>query len=462
MSTNYNLIVIGAGPGGYVGAIRAAQLGMKVLLVEKAATMGGTCLNVGCIPSKALLSSSALFRQIQKEAADHGIVCAPPSIDVKAMISRKNRVVGSLTRGVASLLKGNKVDVIRGSAEVSTPGIVRVGSEEYRSDSILIATGSRPAELPFLPFDHTSVVDSTDALEFSEIPERLLIVGAGVIGLELGSVWSRLGACVQIIESMPEILTGWDRDIAKTVQKSLEKQGIEFHCGVKILEGNSGNSEVNLKAQAADGNFSEFRGNKVLVAAGRKPVWEGIDTIALGIETENGRITVSDRYETGAAGIFAVGDCIAGPMLAHKASEEAAACVEMLAGKYGKVNYSLIPGALYTHPEAAMVGKTEEQCRKEGIEYKKGIFRFSGNGRAIAAGNNEGMVKILTRKKDDTVLGVHIAGEHASELIHEAAVLMEFGGSAEDLARTIHAHPSLAEAVKEAAMAAWERPIHSL
>ncbi len=462
MNTGYDLIVIGAGPGGYVGAIRAAQLGMKVLLIEKEKTMGGTCLNAGCIPSKALLTSSALFQQIQQEASDHGIVCAPPSIDIPAMISRKNRVVSSLTRGIASLLKGNKVDIIQGSAKVNTPGIVRVGSEEYHSDSILIATGSRPAELPFLPFDHTSVVDSTDALTFSEVPERLLIVGAGVIGLELGSVWSRLGACVQIIESMTEILTGWDRDIAKTVQKSLEKQGIEFHCRVRILEGQTNDSGVLLKAEAADGKFRDFQGDKVLVAAGRKAAWDGIDTKSLGIETENGHITVSERYETSAAGIYAVGDCIAGPMLAHKASEEAAACVEMLAGKYGKVNYSLIPGALYTKPEAAMVGKTEEQCRAEGIEYTKGVFRFSANGRAIVSGSAEGMVKVLTRKKDDTVLGVHIAGEHASELIHEAAVLMEFGGSAEDLALTIHAHPSLSEAVKEAAMAAWERPIHAL
>ena len=461
----FDVIVIGAGPAGYVAAIRAAQLDLKVLLVERRKTLGGTCLNIGCIPSKALLASSELFARIRDEAGEHGISVDPPSFDLAMMMKRKQKVVTKLTGGVASLMKGNKVAVVEGEARIPEPGRVVVGEDEYTTDAIVLATGSEPAELPMLPFDHERIVDSADALSFSEVPEKLIVVGAGIIGLELGSVWARLGSEVQVVELLPDLLPDWDSQVAKLMKRELARQGLKFNLGTKVTglaKPSKKGSPLTLEAEDADGNGVAFKGDTILVAAGRRPDPGGIDLDALGIRHEKGRISVDERYATSVDGIYAIGDLIPGPMLAHKAEEEGVAVAEILAGRPGSVNYATVPGVLYTAPEAAAVGATEEALKKTGREYRKGVFQFAVNGKALGSGATIGFVKVLSDGKSDRLLGVHIVGDHASDLIHEAVTVMEFGGSAEDLGRSFYAHPTLSEAVKEAAMAAWDKGIHGL
>jgi dihydrolipoyl dehydrogenase len=458
----YDLAVIGAGPGGYVAAIKAAQLGLKVLLAERRETLGGTCLNIGCIPSKALLASSELFARIGGEAAEHGIRVPEATIDLAAMMRRKEKVVAKLTAGVSGLMKGNKVKVVHGEASVMRPGEVAAGGESFRAASILLATGSVPVELPALPFDHERIVDSSDALSFSSIPERLLVVGAGIIGLELGSVWARLGSEVEVVELLDDMLPGWDAQAVRAVRAQLTRQGLKFHFGTRVSGFRVEKDKTVLEAQDPAGKSLEFRGDKVLVAAGRRPDFGGIDLEDLGVKTEKGRIVVDSGFRTSVPGIYALGDLTAGPMLAHKAEEEGAALGELLAGRAGHVNYSCIPGVLYTQPEAAMVGKTEEELKASGTAYRKGIFQFAANGKALASGLTAGFVKVLSDKQSDRVLGVHIVGDHASDLIHEAVTVMEFRGSAEDLGRSVFAHPTLSEAVKEAALAAYDKAIHGL
>ena len=458
----YDLAVIGAGPGGYVAAIRGAQLGLKVLLVEKRATLGGTCLNIGCIPSKALLSSSELYSRISTEAAEHGIAVAGASVDLAAMMKRKEKVVARLTGGVAALMKGNKVEVVQGEARVARPEEVQVGGETYAADSIVLALGSLPTEIPVLPFDHKAIVDSSDALSFSQVPKKLLIVGAGIIGLELGSVWARLGAEVEFVELLEDILPGWDGHLVRTMRKELTRQGLKFNFASKVTGFTTKKESVVLQAVDSEGNERQFHGDTVLVAAGRRANLAGIDLAALSIATEKGRITVNHRFETSVSGVYAIGDCIRGPMLAHKAEEEGAALAELLAGRAGHVNYALIPGVLYTQPEAATVGKSEEELKSASRPYRKGVFQFAANGKALGSGMSAGFVKVLSDKENDRLLGVHIVGDHASDLIHEAITVMEFAGSAEDLGRSVFAHPTLSEAVKEAALAAWDKGIHGL
>ncbi len=458
----YDLGVIGAGPGGYVAAIKAAQLGLKVVLFEKRERLGGTCLNIGCIPSKALLSSSHLYAQIVNESASHGIRLGKAELDIPAMMKRKEQVVEKLTGGIASLMKGNKVTVVRAEASVPAPGRISAGGDEYRVKNILLATGSVPVELPFMPFDHSSIVDSTDALAFEAVPKRLLVVGAGIIGLELGSVWARLGSEVEVVELLDDLLPDWDRQAAKLMRRELTTQGLKFSFKTKVTGVRNEKNELILEAEDSSGKAREFRGEKILVAVGRKPAYGGIDLESLGVRTEKGRIVTDADFKTSASGIYAIGDLISGPMLAHKAEEEGVALAEKLAGKAGHVNYAALPGVLYTHPEAAMVGRTEEELKAEQRPYRKGVFQFGVNGRALAGGESAGFAKVLSDAETDRILGVHIVGDHASDLIHEAITVMEFSGSAEDLGRSFFAHPTLSEAVKEAALAAYDRGIHSL
>ncbi|TVR01334.1 MAG: dihydrolipoyl dehydrogenase [Spirochaetaceae bacterium] len=463
---NCDVTVIGAGPGGYVAAIRAAQLGKKVILVEKWPTLGGTCLNVGCIPSKALLDSSELYARIGHEAQDHGIAVKGVTIDVPAMNGRKDQVVKKLTGGVAMLMKANKVTVLRGIGRVNGSGSVTVTSDSGKSEtiatqSIVLATGSVPQDLPFLPFDGKTVVSSTEAIAFDSVPKKLLVVGAGAIGLELGSVWARLGSEVHVVEILPEILAGWDAQVAKTMRKELGKQGITFHLETKVTGVKVTKTGATLSATDKSGNEVSFSGNKVLVAVGRKPFTEGLNLEELDITREKGRIVVDEHYRTNVDGIYAIGDIIHGPMLAHKAEDEGVAVAEVIAGKPGHVNYDAIPNVVYTWPEAAAVGRTEEQLKSDGVSYRSGSFPFAANGRAIAMQSTAGFVKMLADEKTDRLLGVHIVGPWASDLIGEAVSVMEFGGSAEDIARTVHAHPTLSEAMKEAALGVDGRMLNS-
>ena len=461
-----DVTVIGAGPGGYVAAIRAAQLGMKVILVEKWPTLGGTCLNVGCIPSKALLDSSELYARIRHEAKDHGIAVKGVEIDVPAMNGRKDQVVKKLTGGVSMLMKANKITVLRGIGRINGTGSVTVTSDSGKSEtiatkSIVLATGSVPQDLPFLPFDGSTVVSSTEAIAFETVPKKLLIVGAGAIGLELGSVWARLGAEVHVVEILPEILAGWDAQVAKTMRKELGKQGITFHLETRVTGVKVTKSGATLSATDKSGSEVSFSGNKVLVAVGRKPYTEGLNLDELDITREKGRIVVDEHYRTNLDGVYAIGDIIHGPMLAHKAEDEGVAVAEIIAGKPGHVNYQTIPNVVYTWPEAAAVGRTEEQLRSDGVSYRSGLFPFAANGRAIAMQSTAGFVKMLADEKSDRLLGVHIVGPWASDLIGEAVAVMEFGGSAEDIARTVHAHPTLSEAMKEAALGVDGRMLNS-
>ncbi|WP_284177486.1 dihydrolipoyl dehydrogenase [Rhabdaerophilum sp. SD176] len=461
----YDLIVIGTGPGGYVCAIRAAQLGLKVAVVEKRKTHGGTCLNVGCIPSKALLHASEMFDEAGHGFAALGIDVPAPKLNLPAMMKHKQDTVDANVTGVGFLLKKNKVEAFHGLGTILAPGKVQVtaadGTQQVLdTKSIVIATGSEVAQLPGVTIDEKQIVSSTGALELEKVPGKLVVIGAGVIGLELGSVWRRLGAKVEVIEYLDRILPGMDAEVAKQFQRMLEKQGITFHLGKKVT-GASTEAGVSLTVEPAAGGAAEtVQADIVLVAIGRRPNTEGLGLEAAGVALERGRVIINDHFATNVPGIYAIGDVVRGPMLAHKAEDEGVAVAEILAGKAGHVNYDVIPGVVYTWPEVATVGKTEEELKAAGIAYNVGKFPFTANGRARANRATDGFVKVLADKATDRVLGVHIIAAGAGEMIHEAAVLMEFGGSSEDLARTCHAHPTMSEAVKEAAMAVEKRQIH--
>jgi dihydrolipoamide dehydrogenase len=463
---SFDLIVVGAGPAGYVGAIRAAQLGFKVACIEKEKALGGTCLRVGCIPSKALLDSSEHYMMAKSKLSKHGVMVGDLKLDLDTMIKRKDGVVRQLTTGVAGLFKKHKIEHVLGHGKLAgregENNIVDVGGRKLSAPRVLIATGSEANALPFLPFDEQRVVSSTGALSLPEVPKHLVVIGGGVIGLELGSVWLRLGAKVTVVEYMDRILPGMDRQAATDLHKSLMKQGMEFKLAAKCLGAKKDGNWMVVEAEELNGGAKfKLECDYILVATGRKPY-----TTDLGLETvgvtkdERGRIQINEHYETNAPGVFAVGDCIPGVMLAHKAEEEAIAAVELMAGQAGHVNYDVIPNVVYTHPELASVGATEDELKNQNIEYKSGTFPFIANGRAKAMDEVEGFVKVLADAKSDRILGVHILGPRASDLIAEAAGIMEFGGSAEDLARTCHAHPTLPEAVKEAALAVDKRQIH--
>ncbi len=463
---SHDLIVIGTGPGGYVCAIRAAQLGMKVAVVEKRVTHGGTCLNVGCIPSKALLHASELY-----EEAGHGFAAmgidVKPKLDLKKMLAFKDEGVKGNVDGVAFLLKKNKIEHFHGSGRVLGTGKVEVTfmngeKKTLEAKSIVIATGSAVANLPGITIDEKRVVSSTGALELPVVPKRMIVVGAGVIGLELGSVWRRLGSEVTVVEYLDRILPGMDLDVAKQFQRILQKQGVTFKLGSKVSGINTDASGCTVLVEPAAGGAAETHfADVVLVAIGRVPYTDGLGLAEAGIALDNRkRIAVDDHFQTNVPGVYAIGDVIAGPMLAHKAEDEGVAVAEIIAGQAGHVNYGVIPGVVYTYPEVATVGKTEEELKAEGTAYNVGKFPFLANGRAKVNRTTDGFVKVLADAVTDRVLGVHIIGPHAGEMIAEAAVLMEFGGSAEDLARTCHAHPTLTEAVKEAAMAVDKRAVH--
>ena len=458
----YDITIIGTGPGGYVCAIRAAQLGMKVAVVEKRATHGGTCLNVGCIPSKALLHASELYAESQHSFAKMGII-AETKIDFPKMMVFKQEAIDGNTKGIDFLLKKNKVDVIRGTGKILGAGKVQVGDQVIDTKNIIIATGSDVAKLKGVEIDEQRIVSSTGALELKEVPKSLAIIGAGVIGLELGSVYARLGSKVTVIEYLDRILPGMDEDAAKAFQRLLMKQGFEFKLGQKVTAAKATAKDVSFTVEPAAGGAAEtMKADVLLVAIGRNAYTEGLGCEEAGIKRDaRGRIEVGDHYNTSLAKVYAIGDVIKGPMLAHKAEDEGVALAELLAGQAGHVNYDVIPGVVYTSPELASVGKTEEELKASNINYKVGKFLFLANGRAKANQTTDGFVKILADAKTDKVLGCHIIGPQAGELIHEVAVLMECGGSAEDLARTCHAHPTLSEAVKEAAMAVSGRAIHS-
>ena len=459
---SYDLIVIGTGPGGYVCAIRAAQLGLKVAVIEKRATHGGTCLNVGCIPSKALLHATELLAQSKHSFAKMGLT-ADTKVDFTQMMKFKQEAIDGNTKGIDFLFKKNKVDVIRGQATIIGSGKVKVGETVHEAKNIVIATGSESAALKGVTIDEKQIVTSTGALELEKIPATMTVIGAGVIGLELGSVYARLGTKVTVIEYLDRIVPGMDNEVAKNFQRLLERQGMSFKLAAKVMGAKTSAAGVVLSVEpAAGGTAEEIKSDVVLVAVGRVANTEGLGCDAAGIKRDNrGRIEVDPHYATSVKGIYAIGDVIKGPMLAHKAEDEGIAVAELLAGQAGHVNYEVIPGVVYTSPEVSSVGKTEEELKQAGVNYKVGKFLFLANGRAKANQTTDGFVKILADAKTDRVLGCHIIGAQAGELIHEVAVLMEFGGSAEDLARTCHAHPTLSEAVKEAAMAVAGRAIHA-
>jgi dihydrolipoamide dehydrogenase len=462
----YDLIVIGAGPGGYVCAIRASQLGLKVAIVEKRATFGGTCLNVGCIPSKAMLHASERYEEAGHHFSAMGID-VKPKLDLAKMLAFKDEAVKGNTDGVAFLMRKNKIDHFHGTGRIKAPGQVAVTfingeKQDIDAKSVVIATGSSVAKLPGIDIDEHAVVSSTGALSLPKVPQRLLVVGAGVIGLELGSVWRRLGSEVTVVEFLDRVLPGTDAEVARQLQRLLTKQGIAFKLASKVTAIKKNGAAQSVTIEPTNGGEKEtLEADIVLVAIGRVPNTEGLGLAEAGVGLDNrGRVIVDDHYETNVPGIFAIGDVIKGPMLAHKAEDEGIAVAELLAGQAGHVNYDVIPNVIYTAPEVATVGKSEEELKAAGIAYKVGKFPFTANGRAKANQTTDGFVKIIADAETDRVLGVHIIGANASEMIAEPAVLMEFGGSAEDLARTCHAHPTLTEAVKEAAMAVDKRAIH--
>jgi dihydrolipoamide dehydrogenase len=454
MAESYDLVIIGAGPGGYVGAIRAAQLGLRVGVVEKRAKLGGTCLNVGCIPSKALLHSSEKYREATHGFAKHGIK-ASVELDLPAMMKRKDGVVDQLTKGVAFLFKKNKIDHIAGHGTIKAPGVVAVDGKEIKTKAIVIATGSESTPLPGVAVDEKRIVTSTGALELARVPKTMVVIGAGYIGLEMGSVWSRLGAKVTVVEFLDRITPGMDGEIAKHFQRILEKQGMAFKLGSKVTGAKAGASDVTLTVEPAKGGAPEtLAAEIVLVAIGRRPYLENLGLEALGIARDKrGFIEVDAHFQTSVPGIYAIGDAIPGPMLAHKAEEEGVALAEMLAGQAGHVNYETVPGIVYTWPEVASVGKTEEQLKEAGAAYKSGKFPFTANSRAICNDERDGFVKVLADAKTDRILGAHIIGAEAGDMIHAVVNVMEFGGAAEDLARSFHGHPTYNEAVREAALA---------
>jgi dihydrolipoamide dehydrogenase len=463
----YDLIVIGTGPGGYVCAIRAAQLGQKVAVVEKRATHGGTCLNVGCIPSKALLHASEMFEEAGHSFARMGIGVGTPKLDLAALMKFKDEGVDGNVKGVEFLLKKNKIDSVRGTGRITAPGKVEVKAPDGKTQtletkSIVIATGSDVARLKGVDIDGKRIVTSDQAIALDKVPQRLLVIGAGVIGLELGSVWRRLGAQVTVVEFLDRILPGLDNEVARQSQRLLEKQGIAFKLGSKVTGVDASGATLKARIEPAKGGTAEtIEADVVLVAIGRVPFTEGLGLDEAGVTKDNrGRIIVDAHYATNVKGIYAIGDVIAGPMLAHKAEDEGMAVAEILAGQAGHVNYDVIPNVVYTFPEIASVGKTEEELKEAGTAYNTGKFPFTANGRAKANHQTDGFVKILADAKTDRVLGVHIVGSDAGNMIAEAAVAMEFGAAAEDIARTCHAHPTLPEAVKEAALAVAKRAIH--
>jgi len=458
----YDVIIIGGGPGGYVCAIRCAQLGLKTACVEGRGALGGTCLNVGCIPSKALLHATHELHEAEHNFAKMGLKGPAPKVDWKQMLAYKDEVIESNTKGIEFLFKKNKVDWLQGWGSIPEAGKVKVGDEVHEAKTIIIATGSEPAALPGVEIDEKTVVTSTGALELAKTPKKMVIIGAGVIGLELGSVYSRLGAEVTVIEFLDVVTPGMDGEVQKSFQRILKKQGMEFIMGAAVqkTEIAKGKAKVTYKLRKDDSEH-EIEADAVLVATGRKPYTQGLGLEALGVEMlPRGQIKVGADWQTNVPGIYAIGDVIPGPMLAHKAEDEGMAVAEQIAGKHGHVNYGVIPGVIYTTPEVANVGKTEEQLKEEGRAYKVGKFPFMGNGRAKATFSTEGFVKILADKETDRILGCHIIGPSAGELIHEICVAMEFGAAAEDIALTCHAHPTYSEAVREAALACGDGPIH--
>jgi dihydrolipoamide dehydrogenase len=463
---SYDLIIIGSGPGGYVCAIRAAQLGLKTAIIEKRKTFGGTCLNIGCIPSKALLHASDMFEEAGHGFEALGIKIGTPKLDLAAMMKHKDDTVAANVQGVAFLLKKNKVDSFIGTGSIAAPGKVLVTAADgtvqtLETTNIVIATGSDSTPLPGVAIDEKTIVTSTGALTLEKVPERMLIVGAGVIGLELGSVWRRLGTEVTVVEYLDRILPGMDDEIAKQFQRILAKQGVTFHLGSKVTKVETGKKGATVTVEpAAGGALKSIETDIVLVAIGRRPYTEGLGLEAAGVALERGKIVIDAHFRSNVAGIYALGDVVRGPMLAHKAEDEGLAVAEIIAGKAGHVNYDVIPGVVYTMPEIASIGKTEEELKAAGIAFAVGKFPFTANGRARATRHMDGFVKVLADAATDRVLGAHIIGAGAGDLIHEVAVLMEFGGSSEDLARTCHAHPTMSEAVKEAAMGVEKRAIH--
>jgi len=456
---DYQLVVIGSGPGGYVAAIRASQLGLKTAIVEKDKTLGGTCLNVGCIPSKALLASTEHLHFARERFAAHGIITGEIKTDLTVMMKRKSDVVGKLTSGVSFLMKKNKIEVVKGLGKLVDAHTVEVTGDDgakktLKAQNILLATGSVPVELPFLKFDGQRVISSDQGIALDKVPKTMLVIGAGAIGLELGSVWARLGAQVTVIEFLPRIAAiGFDAETSKILQRNLEKLGMKFELSTKIESAKVSDKGVELQGVQGDKKVS-YQAEIVLVAVGRKPFTAGLDLEKAGVKlTDKGRIAVDPHWQTSVPGIYSIGDVIDGPMLAHKAHEEGVAVAERLAGKPGHVNYNIIPGIIYTAPEAASVGITEEQAKEQKIDVRVGKFAFTANGRAIASDTTDGFAKIIADAKTDRVLGAHIVASNASELIAETVLLMEYSGSSEDLARTIHAHPTMSEAVKEAALA---------
>lgn len=469
MAEPYDVIVIGTGPGGYVCAIKAAQLGLKTAVIEKRETLGGTCLNIGCIPSKALLHASEMFSEAGHAFPDLGIDTGKPKLNLEKMMAHKDATVKSNVDGIAFLMKKNKIDVYTGTGTIAGKGKVSVtdgkgGSVELDTKNTVIATGSDVAGIPGVDvkFDEKIVVSSTGALELPKVPKHMVVVGGGVIGLELGSVWTRLGAEVTVVEFLDKILGSMDGEVSKQFQRMLARQGLTFKLGCKVTDVAATSRSAKVTFEPVKGGDAEtVSADVVLVATGRKPYTEGLGLERAGVIVDDaGRVHIDEHFRTNISGIYAIGDVVAGPMLAHKAEDEGVAVAEIIAGQAGHVNYGVIPGVVYTQPEVASVGKTEEELKAEGADYKVGKFPFSANGRARAMLHPDGFVKVLADKANDRVLGVHIVGFGAGDMIHEAAVLMEFGGSAEDLGRTCHAHPTMSEAVKEAALAAYDKPIH--
>ena len=468
-SSSFDLIVIGAGPGGYVCAFRAAQLGLKVALVEKRATLGGTCLNVGCIPSKALLASSEHYVFAKQHAAEHGVKLGSVELDLATLLKKKDSVVTKLVGGVAQLAKARKITVITGAAAFVSPNTIRVAASaseptELTAKNIVIATGSAPVELPFMKFDGETVVSSDHAIQFTSVPKKLVVVGGGAIGLELGSVWSRLGAEVTVVEFLPKIVATYDDDIIRNFTRILQKQGLKIEVGAKVtgFQRSTAGATGILTAERGTEKLA-FPADKVLVAVGRRPFTDSLNLAAAGVQLDDKkRIKVDAHLHTTAQGVWAIGDVVAGPMLAHKAEEDGVAVAEWIAGKAGHVNWDLVPGVVYTDPEVASVGLGEDAAKSAGIAINVGKFNFAANGRALATDATEGFVKIIADAKTDKILGAQILGRNAGELISEIVTHMEYGGSAEDLARTIHAHPTMSEAVKEAALAVSKRALHAV
>ncbi|MDJ0821701.1 MAG: dihydrolipoyl dehydrogenase [Paracoccaceae bacterium] len=459
----YDVIVIGSGPGGYVAAIRCAQLGLKTACVEGRSTLGGTCLNIGCIPSKALLHASHQLHEAEHNFAKMGLKGKTPSVDWKQMLAYKDDVIGQNTKGIEFLFKKNKIDWLKGWGSIPAAGKVKVGDEVHEAKNIIVASGSEPTTLPGVEIDEKVVVTSTGALELGKIPKKMVVIGAGVIGLELGSVYSRLGTEVQVIEFLDTVTPGMDAEVRKTFQRILGKQGLSFTLGAAVqkVDATKTKAKVTYKLRK-DESEHVIDADVVLVSTGRKPYTDGLGLEALGVAmSERGQIKTDDQWHTNVPGIYAIGDAIDGPMLAHKAEDEGMACAEVIAGKHGHVNYGVIPSVIYTHPEVAAVGLTEDELKEQGRAYKVGKFSFMGNGRAKANFAADGFVKILADKETDRILGAHVIGPMAGDLIHEICVAMEFGASAEDLALTCHAHPTYSEAVREAALACGDGAIHA-